>query len=58
VAHDGIPWLLAIAAGALFALELALWNSALFMTSAANATLLANRAPIVVGLATFLLFRE
>jgi drug/metabolite transporter (DMT)-like permease len=58
VTRDGRTWLLALTAGALFALELALWNTSLFMTSAANATLLANSAPIVVGLATLFLFRE
>lgn len=49
---------LAIAAGIFFALDLALWNTSLFMTSVANATLLGNDAPIVVGLVALLLFRE
>lgn len=49
---------LAIAAGIFFALDLALWNTSLFMTSVANATLLGNNAPIIVGLAALLLLRE
>jgi drug/metabolite transporter (DMT)-like permease len=49
-------WLLAAAAGVFFALDLALWNTALFQTSAANATLLANDAPIVVGLGSLVIF--
>jgi drug/metabolite transporter (DMT)-like permease len=49
---------LAIAAGIFFALDLALWNTSLFMTSVANSTLLANDAPIIVGLAALLIFHE
>ncbi|HEV2235884.1 MAG TPA: DMT family transporter [Ktedonobacterales bacterium] len=51
-------WLLAAGAGIFFALDLALWNTSLFMTSAATATLLGNDAPIIVGLGTLLIFRE
>jgi drug/metabolite transporter (DMT)-like permease len=44
-----------IAAGGLFfALDLALYNTAILRTSAANATLLGNNTPIVVGLLTWL----
>ena len=67
-----IPWRLAkggawpsrnlvflIAAGGLFyALDLALWNTSLLLTSAATATLLANNAPLWVGLGALFLFRE
>ena len=67
-----IPWRLArggswpgrsllrlIAAGGCFyALDLALWNTSLRMTSAAVATLLANNAPLWVGLGALFLFRE
>ncbi len=67
-----IPWRLAkggawpsrklvilIAAGGLFyALDLALWNTSLLLTSAAAATLLANNAPLWVGLGALFLFRE
>ena len=49
-------WLLAAASGIFFALDLALWNTSLFQTSAANATLLANDAPILVGLGSLLIF--
>jgi len=49
---------LAAVAGAFFALDLAFWNSGLLFTTAANATLLANTAPVWVGVGTLLLFRE
>jgi drug/metabolite transporter (DMT)-like permease len=49
-------WWLAAASGVFFALDLALWNTSLFQTSAANATLLANDAPIVVGLGSLVIF--
>jgi drug/metabolite transporter (DMT)-like permease len=51
-------WLLAAAAGVFFVLDLAFWNTSLFLTNAANATLLGNDAPIVVGLVALLVFRE
>jgi len=44
--------------GVFFACDLTLWNSSLLLTSAATAVLLANNAPLWVGLASFLLFRE
>lgn len=44
--------------GVFFALDLALWNTALLMTSAAQATLLANNAPLWVGLGALVLFKE
>jgi drug/metabolite transporter (DMT)-like permease len=50
--------LLMAAGGALFAIDLALWNSGLLLTSAATATLLANNAPIWVGLGALFFFRE
>jgi drug/metabolite transporter (DMT)-like permease len=49
---------LIVAGGIFFALDLALWNSSLLLTSAATATLLANNAPLWVGLASFILFHE
>jgi drug/metabolite transporter (DMT)-like permease len=55
---SGRVWLLAGIAGFFFALDLALWNTSLFMTSAATATLLGNDAPLVVGLCALLLFHE
>jgi drug/metabolite transporter (DMT)-like permease len=51
-------WLLAAVAGVFFVLDLAFWNTSLFLTNAANATLLGNDAPIVVGLVALLVFRE
>lgn len=45
-------------AGALFAADLALWHYAIAYTSVANATLLANAAPIFVALASWLVLRE
>ena len=58
VSLDWRVWGLAAVAGIFFALDLALWNTSLFQTSAANATLLANDAPIVVGLASLLIFHS
>lgn len=46
------------AGGALFAADLVFWNSGLLLTSAATATLLANNAPIWVGLGALFFFRE
>jgi drug/metabolite transporter (DMT)-like permease len=51
-------WLLAVVAGVFFAVDIAVWNRALSLTSATNATLLGNNAPIFVGLGALLLFRE
>lgn len=48
----------ALAAGACFAGDLALWNTAVFMTSAANATFLANTAPLWVGLGSVVFFHH
>lgn len=44
--------------GILTALDLALWNSSLFYTTAANATLLNSTAPLWVALGAWLVFRE
>jgi len=44
--------------GLFFALDLALYNTAILKTSAANATLLGNNTPIVVGLMSWLVFRK
>lgn len=51
-----IGWLLL--AGLLFGFELSLWAGALFMTTIANATLLANMTPVFAALFGWLLFRE
>lgn len=50
--------LLIVAGGAFYALDLALWNSSILLTSAAMATLLANNAPLWVGLGALFLFKE
>jgi len=44
--------------GIFFALDLALYNTSILKTSAANATLLGNNTPIVVGLLSWLMFRK
>jgi len=41
-----------------FALDLAFYNTSILKTNAANATLLGNNTPIVVGLLTWLVFRR
>jgi drug/metabolite transporter (DMT)-like permease len=41
-----------------FAIDLVLWNSAILLTSAATATLLANNAPLWVGLISLIIFKE
>jgi drug/metabolite transporter (DMT)-like permease len=56
-----LPWrsYAIIAVGALFfALDLAFYNTSILETSAANATLLGNNTPIVVGLVSWLLFKR
>jgi drug/metabolite transporter (DMT)-like permease len=50
--------LLVFAGGLFFAMDLTLWNTGLLLTSAATATLLANTAPLWVGLGSLFLFRE
>ena len=48
----------AIIAGVFFAADLALFNTAVMISSAANATLLGVNAPIFVALGAWLLYRE
>lgn len=50
-------WIIGLG-GLFFALDLALYNTSILQTSAANATLLGNNTPIVVGLLTWLVFRK
>jgi drug/metabolite transporter (DMT)-like permease len=45
-------------AGVFTALDLALWTTALFYTTAANATLLGNTAPLWVALGTWLILKQ
>jgi drug/metabolite transporter (DMT)-like permease len=55
----GLRTLVIIAAGGFFfALDLALYNTSILRTSAANATLLGNQTPVFVGLLTWLAFRR
>jgi len=49
---------LALAGGAFFAIDLALFNTAVLRTSAATASLLGNNAPVFVGLMTWGFFRR
>lgn len=58
VPADRRVWILALAAGIFFALDIALWNTSLFLIDAGPATLLGNDAPIVVGLVGLVVFRE
>jgi len=44
--------------GLFFSLDLALYNTSILKTTAANATLLGNNTPIVVGLLTWLILRR
>ncbi|HME13219.1 MAG TPA: DMT family transporter [Candidatus Acidoferrum sp.] len=50
-------WIIS-AGGLFFALDLAFFNTGILRTSAANATLLGNYSPVVVGLLTWLIFRR
>lgn len=50
--------LAAVIAGAFFGADLALFNTAVMVSSAANATLLGTNAPIFVALGAWLLYRE
>ncbi len=50
--------LAAVIAGAFFATDLALFNTAVMVSSAANATLLGTNAPIFVALGAWLLYRD
>ena len=49
---------LLLLAGVFFAGDLAFWHGSIVLTSVANATLLANLAPIFVTLAAWLIFRR
>ncbi|GIX32090.1 MAG: membrane protein [Lysobacterales bacterium] len=49
---------LLLAVGLFFAGDLALWHQSIRLTSVANATLLANLAPVLVALSAWLLFGE
>lgn len=55
---DRRTFYLATLAGAFFGIDLSLWNSALFRTSAASATVLAYLAPVWVGLGAMVLLKD
>src|SRR5262249_42987828 len=50
--------MIAALAGLFFSGDLATWNTSVYLTSAANAALLGNTAPIWVSLAALVLFKE
>lgn len=50
--------IIALTAGVVFALDVAVWNISLLKISATVSTLIANLAPVWVGLFSFLLFRK
>jgi len=50
-------WIIMLS-GVFYAADLAAWHISIGMTTVANATVLANTAPVVVALAAFVLFRE
>lgn len=51
-------WGWAVSAGVCFALDLAAWHASIRLTTVANATLLANLAPLVVTLGAWIVLRE
>lgn len=54
----GVGWRFAVLAGLFFAGDLAFWHAGIVRTTAANATLLANLAPVVVTVFAWAVFRE
>jgi drug/metabolite transporter (DMT)-like permease len=58
ISFDTRHILLAVLSGLFFAGDLAAWNTAVLITSAANATLFGNTAPFWVGIGAMLLFKE
>src|ERR1700748_998596 len=50
--------IIALIGGCVFASDIAVWNISLFKISATVSTLLANLAPVWVGLLSFMLFRK
>jgi drug/metabolite transporter (DMT)-like permease len=57
-APSGAAIALALVGGAFFALDLALYNTAILLTTAATAALLGNLTPIFVGLMTWIIMRR
>lgn len=58
ISRNWLIWALAAGAGIFFSLDLTVWSASLTQTSAANATLLGNDSPIIVGIGALLIFRE
>ena len=56
--EDSPHFLVAVAGGVFFALDLALWNTAVMKTQAAVASILGNNTPIVVGILSWIVFRR
>jgi drug/metabolite transporter (DMT)-like permease len=54
----GNVWLIPVFAGCLTAMDHTIWNTSLLVTTAANATLLNNAAPVWVALFAWLVFHE
>jgi drug/metabolite transporter (DMT)-like permease len=54
----GNVWLIPVVAGCLTAMDHTIWNTSLHATTAANATLLNNAAPVWVALFAWLVFHE
>ncbi|MCB0044570.1 MAG: DMT family transporter [Caldilineaceae bacterium] len=50
--------LIALAAGIFFGSDLIFWNTGILISGAANPTLMANTAPVWVGLGAMLIFKE
>ncbi|MFN3741938.1 MAG: DMT family transporter [Anaerolineales bacterium] len=55
---NGKGWFYPIAGGLFTACDFALWNTAVQYTTASNATLLGNTAPLWVALGAWLIFKE
>lgn len=51
-------WLMAVAAGVFFALDLAFFNTAIMRGSASTTSLLGSNAPVFVGLGSWIVFRR
>ena len=54
----GKPILVAILCGVIFACDIAVWNISILMTKAAISTLIANLAPVWVGIGAILFLKE
>ena len=57
-AHGRHGWRMAVLAGVFFAADLAVWHWSIRLTSVANATFLANLAPVVVTIGAWALLGE